>query len=104
MCLGRYDNVEAKWRCAQRVKPGTDSQMMYYSVRENGVYAIIFNPVYDEKNKPTEALCGYLCKDKRTVMSVVLFTIPLLFLTLNLFYKLLPHQLHPPHQRKKYRN
>jgi len=88
ICLGKYDNIEAKWRCVQRVKHGTDPLMMYHTVRENGVYAVIFQPEFDPANRPKNAYCGYLCKDRRAVMSAVIFTLPMLLLALNLFYKL----------------
>ena len=72
-CLGLYDTKQEKWFCVSR-RPVTYSDFLIeYRVPMAGIYAILYYPaVTDEDSGP----CGFVCKHKKVILSIILLIIP----------------------------
>lgn len=76
-CLGLLNPVRNTWRCVNRdIKEITEETVMY-DVPSPGIYAILFFPKLTDES---EALCGWLCQNKKQVTTFLIFYLPLLIL------------------------
>jgi hypothetical protein len=76
-CLGLLNAVRNTWRCVNRdIKEITEETIMY-DVPSPGIYAILFFPKLTDES---EALCGWLCQNKKQVTTFLIFYLPLLIL------------------------
>lgn len=88
LCLAEYDYANQIWKCQQRPNPELTFGINWYTIHKNGVYAIIFNPKMNESFKSKDAYCGYICQDKRFLISLLMTLVPFLALGVSMFYKL----------------
>lgn len=76
-CLGLLNPVRNTWRCVNRdIKEITEETVMY-DIPSPGIFAILFFPKLTDE---AEALCGWLCQNKKAVTTFLIFYLPLLIL------------------------
>lgn len=88
LCLAEYDYKSQLWTCRQRLNPELTFGINWFPIHKNGVYALIFNPSFNGNFKSKDAFCGYLCQDKRFLISLLMTLVPIVALGVSMFYKL----------------
>lgn len=76
-CLATIDGYTKTWSCVNRTLLNADdrtSSTFSYSVPQDGVYAVVFNPAREEAEVAPEG-CGWFCQNKMTILYVMIAVI-----------------------------
>ena len=76
-CLGMLNPVLNRWRCVNRIIKEVTEESIMYDVPGPGIYTVLFFPKLGDE---AEALCGWLCQNKKAVTTFLIFYLPLLIL------------------------
>jgi hypothetical protein len=76
-CLGLLNPVLNRWRCVNRIIKEITEESIMYDIPGPGIYAVLFFPKLGDEQ---EALCGWLCRNKKAVTTFLIFYLPLLIL------------------------
>lgn len=76
-CLGILNPVLNRWRCVNRIIKEVTEETIMYDIPGPGIYTVLFFPLLGDE---AEALCGWLCQNKKAVTTFFIFYLPLLIL------------------------
>lgn len=76
-CLGLLNPILNRWRCVNRVIKEITEESIMYDIPGPGIYTILFFP---KLGNEAEALCGWLCQNKKAVTTFLIFYLPLFIL------------------------
>lgn len=76
-CLGLLNPVLNRWRCVNRVIKEITEESIMYDIPGPGIYTVLFFPKLGDE---AEALCGWLCQNKKAVTTFLIFYLPLFIL------------------------
>ena len=76
-CLGMLNPVYNTWRCVNRIIKEITEESIMYDIPGPGIYTVLFFPMLSNE---AEALCGWLCQNKKAVTTFLIFYLPLLIL------------------------
>ena len=76
-CLGLLNPVLNTWRCVNRIIKEITEESIMYDIPGPGIYTVLFFPKLGD---PQEALCGWLCRNKKAVTTFLIFYLPLMIL------------------------
>ena len=76
-CLGLLNPVLNRWRCVNRIIKEITEESIMYDIPGPGIYAVLFFPKLGDEQ---EALCGWLCRNKKAVTTFLIFYLPLFIL------------------------
>ena len=76
-CLGMLNPVLNRWRCVNRIIKEVTEESIMYDIPGPGIYTVLFFPKLGDE---AEALCGWLCQNKKAVTTFLIFYLPLLIL------------------------
>ena len=70
-CLATINTYTKSWECVNRtlLNPEDTSGVFSYSVPQDGVYSVVFNPAEQKDNVEGEP-CGWFCQNKMTIVYV----------------------------------
>ena len=89
------------WVCRDRFLENEAGAANSFQVTSDGIYAVIFNPIFNKKYKNPEKHCGIFCKNKRQVYIIFFLAFPTLLIIGILIYKLLIYKLRVERKRVK---
>ena len=87
MCLGRYYSLNSTWGCIQKPTLHSEPWLERFKIRQNGIYAMLFNPNPDVIIEKGESFCGILCKNKRLFFVTLLIILPAFIVLSIMFFK-----------------
>ena len=79
-CLGIYNEDQNEWSCISRNIVDINENVISFKVPFPGIYSIIFFPINTDNIDPP---CGFVCEYKKTFYSLLLITIPVVFLIIS---------------------
>ncbi len=93
-CLGIL--VDGVWHCDSdhHLNEGLEELDQFeFMINKNGVYAVIFNPMFNTMKIKQGVYCGYICQDRKFFFVSIFIGLPFLIFLLFVFFKLYQKKL-----------
>lgn len=85
-CLGTYNELTRSWSCASRKILSISENIIEFSVVTTGVFAVLY---YPRTNESASMFCGWLCRNKRAIITFFVIILPILVIGLGWIISLL---------------